>query len=286
MDYPYEELYEYASEDQYEEDSYPRQPRHRKILRDNYLRKAGLMRLIRKAGIKRISGLIYEELRGVMKVNLEGIIKNSVIIMEHERKKTISGAHVRKAAQTLGITLPIREFTQVRSAAPCPEHLHPDVDFSERTCRRTQLAHTTEFVETEDGTIQPVKFLPKRPAVTCRYRKGAPRKAHEDYVHPEHKKYRATPGRAALRQIRKTQKRGMCFSLSKANFQIFIREITQDFHTDVRYSAEAMDLLQYYIENTTVDMLSNANLNAIHAKRETVYPKDIQLARHVMGQRH
>ena len=47
--------------------------RHRKILRDNIqgITKPAIRRLARRGGVKRISGLIYEETRGVLKFFLE-----------------------------------------------------------------------------------------------------------------------------------------------------------------------------------------------------------------------
>jgi len=47
--------------------------RHRKVLRDNIqgITKPAIRRLARRGGVKRISGLIYEETRGVLKVFLE-----------------------------------------------------------------------------------------------------------------------------------------------------------------------------------------------------------------------
>ena len=46
--------------------------RHRKVLRDNIqgITKPAIRRLARRGGVKRISGLIYEETRGVLKVGL------------------------------------------------------------------------------------------------------------------------------------------------------------------------------------------------------------------------
>ena len=45
--------------------------RHRKVLRDNIqgITKPAIRRLARRGGVKRISGLIYEETRGVLKVH-------------------------------------------------------------------------------------------------------------------------------------------------------------------------------------------------------------------------
>jgi len=67
--------------------------RHRKVLRDNIqgITKPAIRRLARRGGVKRISGLIYEETRGVLKVFLENVIRDSVTYTEHARRKTVTG---------------------------------------------------------------------------------------------------------------------------------------------------------------------------------------------------
>eukprot|EP00954_Amorphochlora_amoebiformis_P022235 1351917-Amorphochlora_amoeboformis.AAC.1 len=64
--------------------------RHRKVLRDNIqgITKPAIRRLARRGGVKRISGLIYEETRGVLKVFLESVIRDAVTYTEHARRKT------------------------------------------------------------------------------------------------------------------------------------------------------------------------------------------------------
>ncbi|XP_008401320.1 histone H4-like, partial [Poecilia reticulata] len=59
--------------------------RHRKVLRDNIqgITKPAIRRLARRGGVKRISGLIYEETRGVLKVFLENVIRDAVTYTEH-----------------------------------------------------------------------------------------------------------------------------------------------------------------------------------------------------------
>ena len=66
--------------------------RHRKVLRDNIqgITKPAIRRLARRGGVKRISGLIYEETRGVLKVFLENVIRDAVTYTEHARRKTVS----------------------------------------------------------------------------------------------------------------------------------------------------------------------------------------------------
>merc|ERR1711996_45931 len=63
--------------------------RHRKVLRDNIqgITKPAIRRLARRGGVKRISGLIYEETRGVLKVFLENVIRDAVTYTEHAKRK-------------------------------------------------------------------------------------------------------------------------------------------------------------------------------------------------------
>lgn len=66
--------------------------KNRKILRDNIqgITKPALQRIMHKAGVKRASGLVYEQLRGTLKVGLEDIIKMAVIHTQNAGRKTLS----------------------------------------------------------------------------------------------------------------------------------------------------------------------------------------------------
>ena len=90
--------------------------------------------------------------------------------------------------------------------------------------------------------------------------------------------HRYRPGTVALREIRKYQNSTELL-IRKVPFQRLVREITQDFKTEIRYTASAVLALQEASESYLVGMFEDANLCAIHAKRVTVMPKDIQLAR-------
>jgi len=81
--------------------------RHRKILRDNIqgITKPAIRRLARRGGVKRISGLIYEETRGVLKVFLENVIRDAVTYTEHAKRKTVTALDVVYALKRQGRTL-------------------------------------------------------------------------------------------------------------------------------------------------------------------------------------
>jgi histone H3 len=98
------------------------------------------------------------------------------------------------------------------------------------------------------------------------------------------KKRRFRPGTVALREIRKYQK-STEFLIRKLPFQRFVREIAQTFATDLRFQSSAVLALQDAAEAYMVGLFEDTNLAAIHAKRVTIMPKDLQLARRIRGER-
>jgi histone H3 len=95
------------------------------------------------------------------------------------------------------------------------------------------------------------------------------------------KRYR--PGEKALREIRFWQ-RNTDLLLRKLPFARLVREIqTYFFSKEYRWQAEAMLALQEATEAHLVGLFEDANLCTIHAKRVTVMPKDMQLARRIRG---
>jgi histone H4 len=81
--------------------------RHRKILRDNIqgITKPAIRRLARRGGVKRISAMIYEETRGVLKTFLESVIRDAVTYTEHAKRKTVTSLDVVYALKRQGRTL-------------------------------------------------------------------------------------------------------------------------------------------------------------------------------------
>ena len=96
---------------------------------------------------------------------------------------------------------------------------------------------------------------------------------------------RYRPGRLALQEIRHYQKRTNLL-IRKLPFQRLIRELTQKFKVDVRFRSSALMAIQEAAEAYLVRLFEDKNLCAIHAKRVTIMPKDIQLARRIRGERN
>ena len=217
--------------------------RHRKIPRDNIqsLTRSSIIRLARRAGVKRVSGLIYEETRGVLKVYLENVLRNAVTYIEHAQRKTVLEKDVREALKKSGFP----------------------------------IAHTDKHSSSSHSACS--NYATK---LNKRHQKKKEEGADENKAHR-----RTHPGTRALREIRHYQKDSNCFQFSQAGFQRIVREMAQDFKTDLRFSPNAFSIIQMATESYIVGLFEDANLAAIAAKRQTIQPKDIQLARRIRAER-
>jgi len=96
--------------------------------------------------------------------------------------------------------------------------------------------------------------------------------------------HRFRPGTVALREIRKYQKSTELL-IRKAPFQRLVREIASGYRDDIRFQKTALQALQEAAEAYLTGLFCDANLEAIHGKRVTVMPKDIQITRRIRGER-
>ncbi|XP_060754382.1 histone H3-like [Neoarius graeffei] len=142
------------------------------------------------------------------------------------------------------------------------------------------MARTKQTARKSTGGKAPRKQLATKAA-----RKSAPATGGVKKPH----RYR--PGTVALREIRRYQKSTELL-IRKLPFQRLVREIAQDFktpstrsRTDLRFQSSAVMALQEASEAYLVGLFEDTNLCAIHAKRVTIMPKDIQLARRIRGER-
>ncbi|XP_029461270.1 histone H4-like [Rhinatrema bivittatum] len=78
--------------------------RHRKVLRDNIhgITKPSIRHLARRGGVKRISGIIYEETRDVLKVFLVHVIRDAIAYTKHAKRKTVMAMDVFYALKRQG----------------------------------------------------------------------------------------------------------------------------------------------------------------------------------------
>jgi histone H3 len=154
---------------------------------------------------------------------------------------------------------------------------------------RSHRSHNFKFHESNKATIKMARTkqtarkstggkAPRKQLATKAARKSAPATGGVKKPH----RYR--PGTVALREIRRYQK-STDLLIRKLPFQRLVREIAQDFKSDLRFQGSAVLALQEAAEAYLVGLFEDTNLCAIHAKRVTIMPKDIQLARRIRGER-
>ena len=98
----------------------------------------------------------------------------------------------------------------------------------------------------------------------------------------KHKRFR--PGQLALKEIRRYQNSTKLL-IRKLPFQRLVKEIIQGKDSDLRVQTEALHLLQEAAEAYLVSLFEDTNICAVHAKRVTIMPKDLQLATRLRGRR-
>ena len=96
------------------------------------------------------------------------------------------------------------------------------------------------------------------------------------------KPHRFRPGTVAIREIKRYQKSTELL-IKRLPFQRLVKEIAQNLKSDLRFQASAVVALQEATESYMVSLFQDTNLCAIHAKRVTIMPKDMQLAKRIRG---
>lgn len=140
--------------------------------------------------------------------------------------------------------------------------------------RASAMARTKQTARKSTGGKAPRKQLASKAARKTSIEAGGVKRPH---------RYR--PGTVALREIRKYQKSTELL-IRKLPFQRLVREISQDFKAELRFQTAAILALQEACEAYLVGLFEDTNLCAIHAKRVTIQPKDMQLARRIRGERN
>jgi histone H3 len=136
------------------------------------------------------------------------------------------------------------------------------------------MARTKQTARKSTGGKAPRKMLATKAA-----RKSAPATGGVKKPH----RYR--PGTVALREIRRYQK-STDLLIRKLPFSRLIKEIAQDFKGDLRFQSTSLLALQEATEAYLTHLFEDVNLCAIHSKRVTIMPKDIQLSKRIRGEKY
>ena len=164
----------------------------------------------------------------------------------------------------------------------------PSTSAQQRLKPKKPSAQSVKEAQAELKRILAEKREEERKKAAARMAKKGGQKAPKDGVK---KRYRYRPGTVALKQIRQYQKSTELL-IRKLPFQRLVREIASDSEViksplcgKVRFQSAAIMALQEATEAYLVGLFEDSNLCAIHARRVTIMPKDIQLARRIRSER-
>ena len=136
------------------------------------------------------------------------------------------------------------------------------------------MARTKQTARKDKGGKAPRRIFSTKNPGSIKAQKAA-RKGKTGYSEPKKRRFR--PGTVALREIRRYQK-SMDLLIRKLPFQHLVREIMFKHKQDYRLAPAAAAAFQEAAEAYLIGLFEDMNLCAIHAKRVTIMPKDIQLA--------
>ena len=133
-----------------------------------------------------------------------------------------------------------------------------------------------------------VKVTPKKAGLSSKAAKELSKKVARKHSTPKvggiKKPRRYRPGVQALREIRKMQK-STTPCIPFAPFTRFVKEIAHELapKKQYRFQESAIQAIRESAEKHIITLMEDANLCAIHAKRITIQPRDIMLARRIRG---
>jgi histone H3/H4 len=218
--------------------------RHRKIPRANLqdISTRSLQRVLRRGGVKRVSKLVYMQLRAFLKIYLEQVIRAAVVFLKSssgsKKPNTIMIRHVQAAMrQEFG------KFLAVGSVKYGGDNHASNEAF--------------------------------QPTVVQKKGKNGSKKGKKAAAGGKQRKFR--PGTKSIMEIKKMQKTTDIL-LQKAPVFRLIRSIAHDEDTELRFSKPALEALLLAVEGFLVELSEAACINVFHAKRVTIMTKDIALA--------
>jgi histone H3/H4 len=254
------------------------QNRQRKVLRDNIqgISDGAITRLARRGGVKTMSHVCYEHCREILKVHLEKILRIAVAFTIQNHRMRVMEDDIRNAYKTLGMTLAFGNTRQIKNKRTGKINIEnngasklcPKYGSNRSASGRFQVGGGDTQDPLEDAEYSdPEDF-------------DSEQSGGDEAVKRARKPHRFKAGTVALREIRTYQKQpNSCLLIGKLPFERLVREVAQDFKSNLQFSPEAVYLLQVETEQYLSKLFASAQLCVVNAKAIRVLPTHIQLSR-------
>jgi histone H3/H4 len=202
----------------------------------SHITEPALQRILRRAGVKRISNKVYNHLRKEIRAYLDKILFKVILITQHDGRKTV----------------------QIK-----------DLETGLYMCKIYLLAGINQNAKRTVSLI------------SCNSRKKSSIKHKISEKSDKETHHRFKPGTVAMKQVKFQQKNSNYLAIPKNNFVNLVKEYISINEPNMRFASGVYDLLQLVVENHFISLARNANMIALHAKRETLYSKDLELSTRV-----
>ena len=147
-----------------------------------------------------------------------------------------------------------------------------------------QIGVAEKLIKKEQGSAEKEKAPMRKNTLLTATRTFGANKITTPEQRAKRAKRRARKGTVALREIRKYQKSTELL-IRKSPFHRLVRQLASELRPrsdyDLRFQGSALEALQEAAEAFIVGLMEDSNYIAIHAKRVTIMPKDIHLARRI-----
>lgn len=285
-------------------------------------------RLAARGGCVKVSGLVYEEIRCVVKVFLENILHDTLKLVGHVRSSSVAPEHVLSAYARQGrvlwgsgrLPLPVQsihpyqlrgpdsenpesskrggflhEFSARRSKNDAENPVYSPLNFAKYSrcnfngsieehekCLAQELVVAEELAK--ERALEEAEYA-KEDAEAERAREEEA-KQEEGYVPPTDKQEKNRRLHSQSLELVRKMQRSTERVIPYMPLARLCMEIAQDFKADLYFSPVAINLLDELLETYLVGLFEDCNLMAIHGKRIEVWPKDVQMARRIRGERY
>jgi histone H4 len=238
--------------------------KHTRILRDNIhkITIPALQRICHRAGVQRISGSVYDNLRGYLKVYLEGILKSINYIIKYVNRRTILVSDLQTALEIENKYI-VTDDSTIFSL--CPKIPPEDINIKKGELNKLNMDELRSKVEKLD--IETDGKTKKELVEILLYKKK-------------------TPGQKVQNDIKFYQEHSQCFLIPKAGFKIYVREVLQDYEdisNPYKISKKFFEQLQLLTENYLLDICVYANFLATQKRKKEINGKDIMYAAHIIN---
>lgn len=257
------------------------------------IQKTSIQRLAYKAGVKQLATYVYDEIRGILRADLEELLQKVLVVTENARRQTAYESDVRVALKSMGKFASFADGIEVNREVPITlprgvtgtgtRTFHTHKKFTSHCSR---MNGTRRSIQRGGGDFESDDDMDEMEDEDMELEFGSDSDDESELSSQDGGagKRRRKKGALVERKIKFYQKQGgHCFLIPIATFNRVVNNLVLDskqpkFHL----SRDARTLIQLTVERYLISIFKSATIISRVARRSTLYSKDLQAARQIM----